>query len=165
MAAQGTGLIGAGGVPVVGQINAIHASALNPVGTCAYDILGNEYIYLQGIGSTIAGSVVTYQSATYVTALIAADAKGPVAVANAAVVAAKFGWYLVAGIHLLVDVVANSTAGADAGLGRETTDGKVGDGRAAGDQIHNMIQLTTTVAAALVPCQLDHPFVDNIFGS
>lgn len=147
----------------VGNSDAVHDSALNALGSKVFDADGNEYVYLKGIGSTIAGSVVTYTAAG-LTALLVANAVGQVAVAQAAVIAGKYGWYMVAG-SCLVDVVANSTAGADAGLGRETSDGKVGDGRAAGDQIHNMIQVTTTTAAALVLCQFDHPFVDNIFGS
>ncbi len=165
MSATGQGLVGAGGAPVVGLPTSIHTSALNQVGTRAKDNLGNEYIYLIGCASTINGSVVTYNSSVYQTTLIAANAVGPVAVANAAVLATQYGWYMIAGIHTGVDVVANSTASATAGVGRETTDGKVGDGRAAGDQIHNFQQLTTTVAAALVPCEFFYPCVDDVFGA
>jgi ABC-type uncharacterized transport system permease subunit len=43
----------------------------------------NEYIYLKGVASTLAGSWVTYDELG-VTTLLAANAKGPVAIAMAA---------------------------------------------------------------------------------
>jgi hypothetical protein len=131
------------------------------------DALGNaaEYIYLTGVASTIVGSVVTYDNAG-VTALIVADASGPVAVAMAITVASTFGWYCIQGT-IPVDVVANSAACATTAKnpGRETTDGKVGDGRAAGDEINNFFQRVATTAAAVVNCQIDHPFVNNFTGA
>lgn len=124
-----------------------------------------EYIYLIGCASTIAGSVVTYDN-TGQTALIVADASGPVAVATAAVLAGQWGWYCIQG-YVLVDVVANSAAAATTAKnpGRETTDGKVGDGRAAGDEINNFFQRVATTTAALALCQIDHPFVNNATGA
>ncbi len=124
-----------------------------------------EYIYLAGCASTIVGSVVTFLN-DGTTALIVADMSGPVAVATGITVASTWGWYCIQG-KVDVDVVANSAAFATSAKnpGRETTDGKVGDGRAAGDEIANFIQLTATTTAAVVPCQIDHPFVDNFLGA
>lgn len=147
--------------PVVGTSTDIHTSAVVPVMTAAFDAAGNEYIFLKGIGSTIAGSVVTYDEAG-VTALIAASAIGPVAIAQAATVASTWGWYMVSG-SCLADVVANSADNAR--LGRETTDGKIGDGRAAGDEIYNMISRGATTAAALALVQFHYPFVDDVNGA
>lgn len=155
----------------VGGITDIHlTTARNPLGmrVQGVDAFGNsaEYIYLKGVASTIAGSVVTYDHLG-VTALIVADASGPVTVAMAAIDAAtSFGWYCIQGT-ISVDVVANSAAAATTAKnpGKETTDGKVGDGRAAGDEINNFFQRTATTAAALVPCQIDHPFVNNFTGA
>lgn len=146
-------------------------SARNTVGTRCYgrDAVGAsaEYIYLKGAASTIAGTVVTYLGdGNGTTTLIVADASGPVAVAMAAIVANKYGWYCIQGT-IPVDVVANSAAVATTAKnpGRETTDGKVGDGRAAGDEINNFFQQTATTAAALVNCTIDHPFVNNFTGA
>lgn len=148
----------------------IDTTARNPVGArCrGVDDLGNsaEFIYLKGVASTIAGSVVTYDSYAGTTALIVADASGPVAVAMAATVASTYGWYCIQGT-VYVDVVANSAAASTSSKnpGRETTDGKVGDGRAAGDEINNFFQRVATTTAALAYCEIDHPFVNNFTGA
>lgn len=153
------------GRAVFGGPTDIHTSALNVVGSESPGFNSDGYPciykYLKGIGSTIAGSVVTYDEAGN-TALIAANAIGPVAVAQAATVANTWGWYMVSGV-CLVDTVANS---ADNGrLGRETTDGKVGDGRAAGDEIYNFVGRTATTSAALAAAQFHYPFVDDVNGA
>lgn len=149
----------------VGAPGDVHTTARNPVGMRAFgsDTTGNtaEYIYLKGIGSTIVGTVVTFDEAG-VTTLIAANAKGPVAVATGLTVASTFGWYGLQGTFL-TDVVANSADNST--IGRETTDGKVGDGRAAGDQISNCFQRAATVAAAVVLCQFDHSYIDDFMGA
>lgn len=153
----------------VGAPGDVDTTARNPVGLRrkGMDAYGfpAEYIYLIGVASTIVGSVVTFD-ATGQTALIVADASGLVAVATGLTVASTWGWYCVQG-KVLVDVVANSAATATTAKnpGRETTDGKVGDGRAAGDEIANFYQITATTAAAVVPCQIDHPYVNNFLGA
>lgn len=155
----------------LGQLTDIDTSARQPVLTRVRGTDSNggsaEYIYLAGVATTIVGSVVTYGSLTGLTALIVADMSGPVAIAlsiNAA--ATTFGWYGIQGVFS-TDVVANSAAVASTAKnpGRETTDGKVGDGRAAGDEINNFFQLTATTAAAIVQCMIDHPFVNNFTGA
>lgn len=146
---------------------AINTSKRFRLGTQKKDITGNVYVYLKGVASTIAGSVVTYDLSTGVTALIVADASGPVAIsASANTSATNYSWYGVQGVFT-TDVVANSAAYATTAKnpGRETTDGKVGDGRAAGDEINNFIQITATTAAALVPCAINWPFVNNFTGA
>lgn len=118
-----------------------------------------EYVYLQGVASMIVGSVVTYDEAG-VTTLIVANGIGPVAVATAIVDATtKFGWFGVIGTFP-TDVVANCADNAN--LGRETTNGKVGDGYAAGDAIAGAISRAATTAAAVVNCQFYNPFVNDI---
>ena len=66
-----------------------------------------EFIMLKGVASTIVGSLVTYDGTTYQTTLAAVTANQarPVAVAMAAVGAAQFGWYQIAGTA----VVARTT--------------------------------------------------------
>lgn len=151
---------------VVGKLGDVDTSARMPLGTRVrgVDDFGNsaEFIYLKGVGSTIVGSVVTYDE-TGATALIAANAKGPVAVAMAITDATtEYGWYCIQGT-VYVDMVANSADNAT--LGRETSDGKVGDGRSAGDQIANCFARGATTAAALQYAQIDHPYVDDFQGA
>lgn len=138
----------------------------NPLGFRCHgvDDFGNtaEFIYLKGVASTIKGSVVTFDEAG-VTTLVVANGKGPIAVAMAALDATtKFGWYCIQGT-IKCDVVANSADNST--VGRETTDGKIGDGRAAGDEIANAFQREATTAAALAYVQIDHPFVNDFLGA
>lgn len=148
-----------------GQIGVVDTVQQFPIGTvvAGTDVLGGyaEYIYLQGIGSTIVGSVVTYDE-TGLTALIAANAIGPVAVATALTVAATFGWYARVGTFP-VDMVANVADNSN--LGRETTNGKVGDGFATGDMIIGMIARAAVTTAAVSNCQLYNPLVNDQSGA
>ena len=113
-----------------------------------------EYVYLQGVASTIVGSVVTYDEAG-LTTLITATSVGPVAVATAITVASTFGWYGITGTFP-TDVVANCADNAK--LGRETTNGKVGDSYAAGSQIVGAVSRNSTTAAAVINCQFNNPW-------
>lgn len=120
-----------------------------------------EYVYLAGCASTIVGSVVTYDE-TGATALIAANAIGPVAVATGITVASTWGWYGVVGTFP-TDVVANCADNKY--IGRETTDGKVGDGFATGDMIQGAVSRAATTTAAVVNCQFFNPFVNDQSGA
>lgn len=60
---------------------------------------GGEFIYLKGAASTAAGDVIDYDLlAGTTTRTPATGGNGPVAIAVAAIVANKFGWYQIAGI-------------------------------------------------------------------
>ena len=157
MAAFFTGAV----LSATGAPGDVDSAARNPLGMRAfgYDTTGNiaEYIYLKGVASTIVGSVVTYDEAG-VTALIAANAVGPVAVATGLTVASTWGWYGIWGVFS-TDVVANCADNAK--LGRETTDGKVGDGAAAGDNIFGAVSRAATTGAAVILCQFTYPSVND----
>ena len=56
-----------------------------------------EFIYLAGVASTVTGSWVTFDQDGNTTALLAANAIGPVAVAMGANVASSYGWYQIYG--------------------------------------------------------------------
>ena len=80
----------------VGAPGEVHDTQTNPIGAEATDETGQVYIYLKGVANTIAGSWVTYDEAGVTTGIdtdVAASLVGPVAIATAAVVANKFGWY------------------------------------------------------------------------
>lgn len=75
-------------------------------------ILGfGEFIYLAGVASTVAGSVVNYNPLTGATTLNvpAAITNLPIAIAVAPTVANLFGWYQVAGVAIVAN---NATAAA-----------------------------------------------------
>jgi hypothetical protein len=93
-----------------------------------------EFIYLLGVASTTAGSLVVYNSATG-TVLAQTVQKGPVAVAMSANVANQYGWYQVGGLAVVVansasagaPVYATSTAGSvdAAAISAQKVDGAI----------------------------------------
>lgn len=111
---------------VVGAPGEIHDSQRNPLGMEAwfYDKTANlfrKYVYLQGVANTIAGSWVVYNQAG-ATVNFATDAPvGPVAIATAAVVANKFGWYGRDG-HFICGAISGGDAAAGARVFATSTD-------------------------------------------
>lgn len=99
-----------------------------------YDpLLGyGEFVYLQGVASTVAGSAVTFNPFTGVTTLDAATANdgSPIAFALAPTVASLFGWYQVSGTA----VAANNGTAAAGNAFRKAT-GQIGSAAVAGTQI------------------------------
>lgn len=98
----------------------------HPLGTIvrAYDSTygQGEFIYLKGVGSTIVGSIVTYDIA-FLSALstVALLSGSPVAVAMSVNVLSSFGWYQISGEAVVFKSASVSfTAGAAVG----TTAGK-----------------------------------------
>jgi hypothetical protein len=137
----------------------VDTAARNTVGTSYYDDAGNEYIYLQGIGSTVIGSAVTFGlSATpYITALTVTTVRGPVAIAMAAVLATQFGWYQIYGIG---SALFNGAAVAGACCFSAST-GKVDDAVVTGDRIDGMNVAATVGSAVLGAVFLNFPHMNN----
>jgi hypothetical protein len=82
-----------------------------------------EFIYLPGITSTAVGSLVTYNTLSYTTALAAVGTNKPqpIAVAMSACDAAtKWGWYQISGMAVMKKTCTVSLA-ADAAVGVLTT--------------------------------------------
>lgn len=132
-------------------------SAQVTVGTRALDASGNEYVYLLGVASTGAGSWVTFNE-SYATALLTANAVGPVAIAMAAIVAGKYGWYQRYGVNT---VAKTDTVAADLQLYIDGTDGRADDADVAGDAIINAISMTadtSNVATVFIA----YPCVTNV---
>ena len=100
----------------------------------AYDPIQGfgEFVYLQGVASTVAGSAVTYNPFTGVTTLDAATANdgSPIAFAVGPCVASSFGWYQVSGTAVAVN---NGTAAAGNAFRKAT--GQIGSAAVAGTQI------------------------------
>jgi hypothetical protein len=141
----------------------IDTTQLYAIGSRVQDKNCNEYIYLQGLAATAVGTWVTYDELG-VTALLAANAKGAVAIAMAATVASTYGWYQISGkaSGLVVTATADNTT-----VGRETSDGVVGDGRAAGDEINNCMcrGANASGSTVLTTVQIYYPYVNDFTGA
>lgn len=83
------------------QFDQVHSTKKHRLGTIKRDVAGNEYVYLQGVASTVAGSWVAFDELGVTTLLdtdVAASMVSPIAVAQAAVDATtEYGWYMVRG--------------------------------------------------------------------
>lgn len=117
---------------------------------------GNQYVFLQGLADTALGSWVTYDEAG-VTALLAANAIGPVAIAQAATVADTKGWYLVYGSCSAKVAVGFADNG---NLYATATAGEADDAIVAGDRVKNAIG-RSAVADGVATVQVWTPFMDD----
>lgn len=119
---------------------------LRAVDTATTALGEGEFIYLQGIGSTVVGSAVVYNTASYITTLAPAGANKPqpVAFAMSANVASAYGWYQIGG-----NAIAAKTSGlalaSNAAVGILTT------GKIAATGTGKELQGALTVAKATTP--------------
>jgi hypothetical protein len=140
------------------------AEQKHELGTCIdakHDSYGvGKFIYLKGVASTAVGSWVTFNQDDHSTALLAANAIGPVAVAMAPTVAGEFGWYQVYG-----KAVGKAGASfADNGLVYATgTDGTVDDAVVAGDRVKRAKGASDldVPGTGLAEFEIHHPFMDD----
>jgi hypothetical protein len=118
-----------------------------------------EFIYLKGVVSTVVGSAVTYNADDYSTALLAANAIGPVAVAMSASVASTFGWYQIQGKA----VIKAGTVADNGNVYATATAGTVDDAIVAGDRVKRakFASADGTPSAGLAECEIDRPFMDD----
>jgi hypothetical protein len=123
-----------------------------------FDLSGNEYVYLKGVASTVAGSVVTFDEAG-VTTLIAGNAIGPVAIAMAATVANEYGWYLIWGSGS----AACDTVADDKLCYIDGTAGRVDDLAVAGDLVVGLMTRSTD-SGGFCTVHASYPFVTDALG-
>jgi hypothetical protein len=156
---------------VAGRPGVVYSTEIVPVGTTAKATDNREYVFLAGVASTILGSWVTFDELG-VTAGIdsgtAASIKGDVAVATAAVVANKYGWYGRKG-HFACGAISGGDAAADGKVFATSTIFLADDVAVTGNQIHGAIFRTQEgeanaafgldATAALATVQIDHPFI------
>ncbi len=120
-----------------------------------------EFIYLLGVASTAVGSWVTYNLDDGSTALLAANAIGPVAVAMSANVASQYGWYQISG-----KAVGKALASyADNGLVFATaTAGSVDDAVVDGDMVHlaKGASAVDTPSTGFAEFEISRPYTDDI---
>jgi hypothetical protein len=118
-----------------------------------------EAIYLQGVASTALADWVIYESDTYTTARLVANAIGAVAIALSANVASQYGWYMIGG-----KVPGTATAIADNGHVYGTaTPGNVDDVIVAGDRVQNARAASATngPSATTAEFEIYRPFVND----
>jgi hypothetical protein len=118
-----------------------------------------EFIYLEGIASTVVGSLVTYDSYLGTTALApATGGVGQVAVSMSINVASQYGWYQIAGTAA-VKAPNAMTVGADV-FALAATPGSVDDAQVNGEQILNAKVSTTTgtPSSGLALIAINRPF-------
>lgn len=140
----------------VGALTDIDSAARNPLGTVQVRD-GAEYIYLKGSASIVAKAFVTYDEAFLATIAdtdVAASVLGPGAVALAAVVADKYGWFQISGSAsvLAATVVDNTKAFVSA------TAGTLDDTGTAGLQVIGAV-FRSADAAGSATIQLFRPHV------
>lgn len=119
-----------------------------------------EFIYLKGVADTANASWVTYNLDDGGTTLLAANAIGPVAVATAATVADRWGWYQISGKAIgraLADFADNANVFATA------TAGSVDDAVVAGDRVKlaKGASAVGTPSAGLAEFEISRPFMDD----
>lgn len=119
-----------------------------------------EFVYLKGLAATAVGSWVTYNMDDGSTALLAANAIGPVAVAMGATVAGTFGWYQIQG-KAVGKVLAGYVDNAD--VYATATAGSVDDAVVAGDRVKNAKGASAigTPSAGLAEFELSRPWMDD----
>lgn len=147
-----------------GDIDEVYSRTAIDLGTRIKDTDGNEYIFLKGVASTVKYSWVVYDEESE-TALLTTTSVGPVAVAQAAIVADKYGWYCIYG-KTLGCAVCDTTALADntIAIGRTGTDGYVGIGPAGGDILYGAICRSAMEAATgntTTLFQIFYPWTDQ----
>ncbi len=121
-----------------------------------------EFVYLEGVASTVAGSSVTYNALAGTTALTVLTSKNlaqPVAVAMSANVASQFGWYQTVGVALIKKTAAKISP--NTALWFTATGGSVSSTAVSGAQVVNcrgVPAATLASAATFVSAQINEPF-------
>lgn len=119
-----------------------------------------EFIYLKGLDSTVVGSWVTYNPDDFSTALLAANAIGPVALAMSICVTGEYGWYQIhgKGVGKVLALFADNANCYATG-----TSGSADDSVVAGDLVKNAkgASAIDTPSTGLAEIELYRPFMDD----
>ena len=120
-----------------------------------------EFIMLVGVASTVIGSLVTYNTTTYQTALSpnTANLAQPVAVAMSATPAASFGWYQIGGLAVIKKTAVAVNAGVS--VFQSATAGRIMATAASGKAIlgaksANLATVASTVSTVIVSINRPH---------
>lgn len=125
-------------------------------GSTAYGL--GEFIYLEGVASTVRGSVV-YITDAWATILVVADAYGSVALAlSANAASASYGWYQILG----QGVAACDTVAAAAPCYIDGTAGRIDDSAVNGDLVIGMRTVTSDDTSTCVVNMTNYPSIVNL---
>jgi hypothetical protein len=134
---------------------AVHTSKRFRLGTRKTAINGNEYIYLKGVASVVAGDAVLYDELFVTTRSLAATI-GRFAIAQAAVDATtKFGWFLIYGTcsaNVLASFADNTM------IFTTSTAGSVDDSGAGAEEFVNGAFGRSAVASGQATLELNYPY-------
>jgi hypothetical protein len=134
------------------------------LGIRSFDDNGNEYIYLLGVASTVAGDWVKYVPGAWSTARLVSNTAvtGLVAVAMAASIASSWGWYQIFGLTPTYTAIATDAAadGKILSMGA-SADGRVTTGATTTKNIFGAVAVGAS-AANVGTAAIAYPF---IFGS
>ena len=149
----------AGSQPIA-ERNTTQRHALGTIVRAAHPTYGEgEFKYLKGVSSCVLGSWVSYKDEDGTTALLAANAIGPVAVAMAATTASYYGWFQISGtaVGKCLTAMASNTRVWITG-----TAGSVDDASVAGDGINLAKSAALTVVGSLVTTfEIQRPYVTD----
>ena len=148
----------------------IDSAAQYDVGRVYRNAIGAEWVYIQGVASTIAGnwlSFVITSTAAATTVRAIANAVGTVGVAVGALVNTKFGWVQVYSLNLGAGAISGGDAAAGAAVYLTGTAGLCDDQFVDGDLVHGAVFVVQEGAlagtpAALAGVWLNHPYIDDI---
>lgn len=142
-----------------GLVTDVDTTQRNPVGTPAWDIFGNEYVYMQGVASTVLGTWVTFDE-LFITTRLVSNGLGAVAIAMAAVNATtSFGWWCVKGA---VNGLCLANYADNAKVWATATAGQVDDADVAVDLIINAVgRSARNATTGLALFQIAYPFALN----
>lgn len=156
------------GIQPIAQVSAA-AAPNHPIGTivkASDPTYGEgEFIYLYGCASTVVGSVVTYNTLTGATTLIAntANLAAPVAVAMAANTGTTTaGWYQISGAAVIKKTAVKVSPSVK--LYISATAGRLMSTAASGKCILNLISVnaaTVASATSTITATMDRPFAQG----
>lgn len=145
-------------IPTLAQID---STALFRIGQRYSNEKGNVFLYLQGVASVITGDWVIYRLTSETAAVIArasSGSKGLLAIAMAATVASKYGWFQVAGSNLAAGAISGGGAAADNPVYLTGTAGLVDDVEVQDDLVYGAL-FSVVESSALAGVSFDFPFV------
>lgn len=107
-----------------------------------------EFIYLEGVANTKAGSLVIYNNSAGTTTLApnTANLAEPLAVAMAACTASNFGWYQISGIATILKTAVKVNPNVQVYL--SATAGRIMPTVASGKQLQNAITVNAATVAS-----------------
>lgn len=140
----------------VGRPGEVHSTQKNPVGKVAIGDDGSEYIYLAGVASVVDGEVVAYQPGVFTAVRLATGVKGQIAIATAAVVASRWGWFMITGSDT-INTPSAIASNVPLFIGGVT--GNIDDTAVKGDQIINAVLRSAGSQDGTATIQVNRAFV------